>query len=111
MKGLQLPVNLLIIVVIAIIVLVAVIGMFYNPISSGANSVSIDVAKSQACRSLVVGYECSLSVTLDTIRVDNYDVDGNGNNNDDNLMDLCEEKFMIAAGDQAACRKLCGCAV
>jgi hypothetical protein len=123
MKGIELPINVLIIIAVAIIVLIAVVAMFYSPVNTSGNSVSLDVAKSQACRSLVIGYNCNNAgtsspadaTTLGSIRVDNYDVDGllGPNSVGDTLMYLCVKKYMVGAADAAgaaSCRKLCGCA-
>jgi hypothetical protein len=126
MKGIELPINVLIIVAIAIIVLIAVVAMFYTPVNSGGNVVSLDVAKSQACRSLVLGYNCKDSLgttpasaaTLTSIRVDNFDADGKdgANSPNDNLKYLCIVKYGIGTiatftdTDASNCRKVCGCA-
>jgi len=123
MKGIELPINVLIIVAIAIIVLIALVGMFYSPVNQSGDSVSLDIAKSQACRSLVIGYDCKdistskplASHTAGTgalilVKVDNYDVDGIGGANSagDTLWKLCNEKYY--ATTDSDCRKLCGCA-
>jgi hypothetical protein len=113
MKGAELPINVLIILALAVIVLIAVLLMFYTPFSTGSSTVSLDTAKSQACHSLISGYGCSTTVDLKLIAVYNYnaDDDANGNMNtlQDNLQALCEHKYQIPATDTAACRKLCGC--
>jgi hypothetical protein len=113
MKGISLPINILVIIVIAVIVLIAVILMFYTPFNSGTGSVSLETAKSQACRSLVVAYNCNINTDLNQIKVDNYDVTGDNQMNTlplDSLMQLCVTKFQIGATDTASCRRLCGCA-
>jgi hypothetical protein len=120
MKGIELPINVLIIVAVAIIVLIAVIAMFYTPVNAGGNSVSLDVAKSQACRSLVIGYNCkdlggttpASTTTLQTIKVDGFDVKDKITGADvaDTLMNLCEKNYNIGSTDAPSCRKMCGCA-
>lgn len=108
MKGIELPINVLIIVVIAIIVLIALVSMFYNPVNVGGSVVGLDNAKSQACRSLSVGYGCDKNADLDDIMVYDFDANGDGNmDSEDTLMALCEDKYAI--GDESACRQLCGC--
>jgi hypothetical protein len=123
MKGIELPVNVLIILAVAVIVLIALIAMFYPAFINGSGTASMDMAKSQACRSLLVGYDCknsdgrtpATSITgigaLALIKVDNYDVDGieGLNSNGDTLWNLCRLKYQIAT--EADCRKLCSCTV
>jgi len=110
MKGIELPINILIIVAIAVIVLIAVIAMFYPAFNSGSSTVGLETAKTQACRSLVVGLKCNTTIALNTIRVDNYDVNGNGFVNEaaDNLDNLCDLKYQTASDSD--CRKMCNCA-
>jgi hypothetical protein len=112
MKGIELPINVLIIIVVAIIVLLAIISMFFTPFTTGSGSVSLETAKEQACRSLVVAYNCGTSTDLDKIIVDNYDANDDLKENQitDTLMSLCVHKFQITTGDTSSCRKLCGCA-
>jgi len=115
MKGIELPVNILIIIAIAVIVLIALIAMFYPAFVSGGKTVSLDVARSQACRSLVEGYRCDTTTVLANIIVNKFDVDKDGSVNDigtsdadDNLDNLCLTWYQTA--DDATCRKnLCGC--
>jgi len=114
MKGIELPVNILIIIAIAVIVLIALIAMFYPAFTSGGKTVSLDVARSQACRSLVEGYSCITTATLANIMVNKFDVDKDGSVNDigtsdadDNLDNLCLTWYQTA--DDGMCRKMCGC--
>lgn len=118
MKGIELPINILIIIVIAVIVLIALVAMFYPAFSSGSSTVNLEQAKSQACRSLVEGQKCIVPsgglvaeiTQLKKIMVDNYDVDNDGDINDpadDQLMALCALKYQI--NTPSDCRKLCGC--
>lgn len=118
MKGIELPINVLIILAVAIIVLIAIIAMFYPAFTNGSGTASMDLAKSQACRSLVVGYDCKNSGTntpatsagaLGSVKVDNYDVDGllGPNSVGDTLWNLCTMKYQIST--DADCRKLCNC--
>jgi len=126
MKGIELPINILIIVAVAVIVLIALIAMFYPAFSGGSNVVSLDIAKAQACRSLAEGNKCSTSVNLVDIYVYGFDADKDGSNDpgngafpiplpnppcptasaNDNLLVLCVCHFNIGSPD---CRKMCGC--
>jgi hypothetical protein len=48
-KGIELPINILVIVAVAIIVLLGVIALFYSSWFSGTGPVTAESAKSRAC--------------------------------------------------------------
>jgi hypothetical protein len=52
MKGIELPINILVIVAVAIIVLLGVVALFYSSWFTGTAPVSLEAAKSQACNSM-----------------------------------------------------------
>ena len=124
MKGLELPVNILIIVVIAIIVLIAVVAMFYPAFSSGSDTVSSDVAKTTSCQLLI---DRGCGIDTNTIPISNFDADKDSSkdpgatwewgvstcNNDDstasndNLAALCDCYYSLKT--ESACMSLCGC--
>ena len=73
MKGIELPINLLIILIIAMVILVAVSAFFlgvWKPTSSG---VSLDAAKSLACKDYV-----AVGCTNLGLPVREYDIDSDG---------------------------------
>ena len=125
MKGLELPINALIIIVVAVIVMIALIAMFYPAFLSGSSTVTLETAKSQACKALVEGNNCNTTqAVLWNIYVYGFDADKDGTNNpgpntgancqtstsQDNLYMLCKCHFQIdPATDASSCRKLCGC--
>ena len=49
MKGIELPINILVIVAVAIIVLLGVIALFYSSWFGGTQPMSLEAAKAQAC--------------------------------------------------------------
>jgi hypothetical protein len=125
MKGIELPVNILIIVAVAVIVLIAVIAMFYKPFTSGTNSIGIDTAKSNACRAMLAN---GCSVHPNTIAVYGFDADkdgsfdpgNNGNANcppatdaatKDTLWSLCVCQLGIDqnSGCSECLKDVCGC--
>jgi len=126
MKGLELPINILVIVVIAVIVLIAVIAMFYPSFSSGGQTVVVENVKSQACQVLVEAKNCGKTTpatnTYD-IWVNNFDANKDNANlagteiaypaaclpagGNDNLARLCICYYSITT--EPDCKALCGC--
>jgi hypothetical protein len=94
MKGLDLPINILIIIAIAIIVLIAVVGMFYGPFSSGTGTVSLDIVKSTACKT-ELNLNCNTHPAYIVIR--DFDADKDGRLDPDVL------GGPICGGDGAIC--------
>jgi len=133
MKGIELPINALIIIAVAVIVLIAIVAMFYPAFSSGSGTVTLETAKSQACRALAEGNSCSTILGLNTIVIYGFDADKSNTNNpgtgtgtscptlaaagppavpasQDNLYMLCKCYYQIdVATHPEECRKLCGC--
>ena len=124
MKGIELPINVLVIVVIAVIVLLAVIAVYFTGWTPYASSAGIDAVKNAGCR--IVVYNCS--VDLDNIFFDGsnpglptFDVNDDGNlcpadtaglgcaadgSDNDDLQALCE---IHLDATEIECMKLCGC--
>jgi hypothetical protein len=125
MKGIELPINVLIIIAVAVIVLIAIIAMFYPTFSNGSSSVTSDVAKSAACQ-LLVDRGCGTATTLYTYKIPVYNFDANRdgdevngaedsypaacggtNPGNDNLARLCLCYYSITT--EETCKALCGC--
>jgi len=113
MKGLSLPINILIIIAIAVIVLIALIAMFYPAFFSGSTTISLEAAKSQACRALTAN---NCNVGVDEIGIANFDANKDGNtyntadaaqSNGDTLDALCDQYLQTSNDDD--CKALCGC--
>jgi hypothetical protein len=90
MKGVELPVNVLIIVVLALIVLLAIIALFFgvwNP-----TQITAEAAKNSACYTLLsTGCE-----DPERIATDNFDANNDGVVNEyDTLQELCENYYGI----------------
>lgn len=108
MRGLELPVNTLIVIVLAIIVLVAVIAFFMGAWRPGVSGIEMENAKNSGCQAFVSA-GCD-DRDLNIIIV-NYDVDGNGAK-DDSLLRLCEHYGCTQDNPDdkmACCRDLCHC--
>jgi hypothetical protein len=76
MKGIELPINILIIVAVAVIVLIALIAMFYPAFSSGSQTVNVESVKNAACQVLVTAKNCMAATT--TINTPDFDADQDG---------------------------------
>jgi hypothetical protein len=115
MKGVELPINVLVIIVIAVIVLLAIVAVYFAGWTPYASSAGVDAIKNDACRKM--SYDCSKDPT--TIEITNFDVDGDGSSGvdasgapidtGDNLQELCETYYDVGPTDLDACRRLCGC--
>lgn len=103
-KAITLPVNILVIVAIAVIVLmglIAIYGVGFNPFSSAINLESI---KNVACRKISFA-ACKLNANDITV---NYDANKDGaTDNSDTFLELCKNFF--GRSDELSCKQLCGC--
>jgi len=75
MKGIELPINILIIVAVAVIVLIAVIAMFYPAFTSGGTVMNSESAKNAACQ-IMMSRNCQAATSA--ITISNFDADKDG---------------------------------
>lgn len=61
MKGIELPINILVIVAVAIIVLLGVIALFYSSWFGSTQPVGLEAAKSQCCNVVSRMNNCSVN--------------------------------------------------
>ena len=61
MKGVSLPINTIVIVAIAVLVLMVIGGFFAVNVGSGVNAIELNSAISSACNTFVVAYNCDIS--------------------------------------------------
>jgi hypothetical protein len=102
-KGIELPVNVLVIIVIAVLVLIALATLVATGVLS-MRPVQIQMEKNSACSSIVVG---GCTGDPSKVRV-NIDITGDGKIDASDTFDkLCSSEFQTATPE--ACRKLCGC--
>ena len=105
MKGMELPVNVLIILVISVIVLVAVIAILYNNTTGSKTFVDVGVARDNTCQQLL-SMGCYLEPNA--FQVHDFDANMDGSiDTSDTLMDLCINYFQIT--NPADCKAMCGC--
>jgi hypothetical protein len=104
MKGVELPINVLVIVAIAIIVLLGLVALYFLGFGPFSTGVSLQAAKSQGCQALV-NQGCG-----DTDITVSYDVDGSGTiDEDDTLQALMEKSFGCTVDDIACTKRACAC--
>jgi len=128
MKGLELPISALILIVIGVVVLIAFIIFFY-PANKSINVVDLDTAKNFACGTLT-NLNCAPSTS--SININNFDADRDGNhgadekgigwswgttcptnpadlNSGDNLASLCACNYNGITTDDECKQQICNC--
>ncbi|MHA1686746.1 MAG: hypothetical protein ACTSYD_10120 [Candidatus Heimdallarchaeaceae archaeon] len=131
MKGISLPINALVIVAIAVIVLLGLVALYFGGFNPFSTAITVESAKNDACDTLV-RYGCN--VNTNTITIDDFDADQDGaigaadtgsgfdwanppasckgsaiNAIGDNLASLCF--CFYNKKSEAECKALCGCPV
>lgn len=105
MRGIELPINLIVIIVLAVLTLVAVIALYMSGWLGPALGVGVESVKISACRELInrgCGDPAEISV--------DFDADRNGSIDDgDTLQLLCETFYGCDNGDTSCCKQICGC--
>ena len=129
MKGVTLPVNILVIIVIAIIVLLGILALYFGGWSPFSSAIGVESVKNDACEYLV-RRRCTLSTaSVPTLEFDS-DKDGTLGSSDagntwdwNNLPSSCIPSITLNSRDnlaalcycfygrttEASCKQLCGC--
>ncbi len=130
MKGVELPINILVIVAIAVIVLLGMVLLYYTGYSPFSSVAGIEGTKNDACRVLAQENNCAKStkdIVFDGSMLRQFDA--NKNNamvattvsawgtlcpnaawTGDNLAALCACYYGIStANGESRCKALCGC--
>ena len=114
MKGIELPINVLVIVSIAVIVLLGLVVLYFigfNPFSSGVNMQSL---KNSACTDFALNYDCGRRGGKRTSDI----ILGTNTLNlvPNTLNQLCQDKLGCKGSlyddsekIEACCRSVCGC--
>lgn len=95
-KGLELPLNAIIVIAIAVLVLVALFTFFGSQFFSGSGQVDIQKVFGAGCTALRFSYACEHS------KVNEVTIDGTS------LGYACSQKGFV---DTVQCAKACGCSV
>jgi hypothetical protein len=127
MKGIELPINALIIITVAVLVLLGIVALWMSSWGGGSRGVTIEAAKSAACSELMRYYAGCTAKDPKDIPISNFDANRNGNNGDagtfDSTKTVCGTSADAANGDNlqtlcycyynaktaSACRITCGC--
>jgi hypothetical protein len=106
-KGIELPINILVVVAVAVIVLLGLVALYFTGWSPFGVSVSYESVKNEACAELV---RMNCPSDPSTVTIDDFDADQSGAVGDgDDLMDLCTNYYGRSTASD--CRALCGCPV
>lgn len=106
-KGISLPINMLVILAVAVIVLLAVVAFFFSNVVTSNKSVSLSTAWSNACTRVITTYGCSVDSVNSALDAGTFLVRyGNGTSPFD---EICQIK--LGTTDIAACISECGCKV
>jgi len=117
MKAMELPINVIIIIALALIVLLSITALYFSGWLPGAQTISLESVKNTACRELSTN--CNNDVNLITISNFDADADGTvdpgigigdcndlGGTSEDNLYMLCKCHYNA---DENECRDVCMC--
>jgi flagellar basal body-associated protein FliL len=120
LKGVSLPINALVVIVLALIILIAILALFFGIWPSGSQSIGLEGAKNNACN-MLLSFGCNEDTS--NIVVNNFDADKDGEldpeigfdwndptnvNNHDNLAALCYNYFAISS-DSDCKTQVCNC--
>lgn len=105
MKGVELPINVLILVVLGLIILLAILGLFYGVWTGGASGVNLESAKNSACQ-LLISTGCNDNI--ETIYTNNFDADKDGTLDTGFGLGQCNEVPTIGPSKDNL-RMLCKC--
>jgi len=132
MKGIELPISTLVIVAIALIILLALVAMYFTGFGPFSSAVGLEGIRGEACRILAQEKRC-MSAT-NSITIPNFDADEDNTigsdepggtswtwgtslcglpapqttaTNGDNLASLCACYYSI--DNEGDCKQLCGC--
>jgi hypothetical protein len=98
-KGIELPINILVIIAVAVIVLLAVVALFIIGFKPSSN-ISAESAFSEGCRTVV--YNCGIDLTTITTSFTEP-----GKTSADNMRALCI--YLGKGSGDVTCRTACGC--
>jgi len=107
MKAIEISVNIMVILVIALIVLVSIILIFMGIWNPSIGNIQITTIKDEACNRLV-STGCGSPSSITNLNIDLND-NGKAGEPEDTLLLLCQKYF--DRQDEDSCKQLCGCTV
>ena len=111
MKGVSLPINMLIILIIAIIVLIASLAMFTNVFSQSSSGLQLDAAKNSGCQKFISLNGCTDStVTAADIKINEIKCgQAESTNPGDGITDHLDELITYCFNSNQDATELCNC--
>ena len=131
MKGVELPINILVIVAVAVIVLLGLVALYFSGVIGPMNVMNQESAKQKYCSAILTNPEgCRGNIELSDIVINDFDADQDGEIDggdqavtwgsvdcgsssttaeEDNLATLLACHYY--AGSEGEALRLCGCAV
>ena len=108
-KGIELPINVLVIIAVAVIVLLGIIALYFGGFIGPAGAMSSEGAKVKYCGVLMKDLHGCSTVDPDTILITDFDANDDGTCCDanDNLGALT--RTFYGATDAISSRAVCGC--
>lgn len=107
MKGLSLPINLIVILAIAVMILVIVSAWFVGVFTTQQLTAADEDAFRSGCQRLRLDYSCAVSPT--EIKIRGYRPYANSLAEGDTLLTACIRKFPEVGRDENACKVKCDC--
>ena len=108
-KAVSLPINMIIIMIIAVITLLVVIAFFLPQWFAQTNSIGVEQAFSKGCTMLQGIYKCS-SDSVSEVKISDFDADNDPSTEGDNtLLDVCKKKFNDPGVTAKQCAQACNC--
>jgi hypothetical protein len=113
LRGVELPINVIIIIVICLIVLLAIVALFFGVWNPGKGTLTLEAAKNNACQMLV---SMGCNQYPESISISDFDADksdsggcsfGGSSVSGDNLDSLC--KCWYNLNSESCKTTLCGC--
>jgi len=118
MKGIELPINILVIIAMAVMVLLGLVAIYMGGFGPGAGEMQKNAAKNQACQELISKGYCGDAVKTSNVPVSGFDANKDGTMGNDNLKDLCENFYGCKYDENdkksfvdCCHKKVCGCPV
>ena len=108
-KGISLPINLVVILAIAVLVLVVVAAFFILSTSSGFGSIATEQAYATGCQRLLQAEKCDKAAS--EVIIDGYNPTNDPANREigDTLLTACRRKFSDGTFSDGRCKQTCGC--
>ncbi len=107
-KGISLPINLIVILAIAILVMVVVAAFFVGVFGPSTAGISLDKSLSEACQKWRTLYACADTAKSEVKAL--YQAPSEASPTEHTVLDLCTKKgWLTGPGGVDECKRGCGC--